>query len=202
MVRIVKRPEERRKEIVELATKLFWQNNYEQTSMNQIVSELNIAKGTIYHYFKSKEELMFAVIEEELLKHIEMILLKMKKAPKGAVEKFIYLMGLAEEADQSKVDHLHQAGNSLIHTRFLARLVNELAKIYADVIEEGCEQGVFKTKNPLESAEFLLAGFSFIVDIGIYPWEEETLKRRMKAMPALLEAQLNAPKGAFKELTL
>ena len=201
MNRIVKDPKERRKEIITLATKLFWENDYEKTSMNQIVAALGIAKGTVYHYFKSKEELMFAVIEAELARYLEQVRKKLKKAPKNAIKKFIYLIGAGQEPDQSKIDHLHKPGNSVLHTRFIARIVTEFSKIYAEVIKEGCEQGLFEVEDPLITAEFLLAG-NFIIDEGIYPWDKATIKRRLKALPHLIEKQLSAAPGSFKDLKL
>jgi AcrR family transcriptional regulator len=200
MVRVVKKPEERRKDIITLATKLFWENDYEKTSMNQIVSELGIAKGTVYHYFKSKEELMFAVIDDEVVNYIKMMKRALKKAPVDAVDRFIYLLRKGVVADRSKSEHLHKSGNNVLHTRLLAKLISELALIYADVIKDGCDQGVFKCQRPLETAEFLLSP-AFIVDVGVYPWSEETLKRRQSAFPAIIETQLGTKKGAFKALS-
>ena len=199
MTRTVKKPSERHKEIIDLATKLFWEKDYEKTSMNQIVSELGIAKGTVYHYFKSKEELMFAVIEKEVKSYVEMVQEEMKKAPKDAVKKFIYLINLGQKTETSKIDHLHRPGNNILHTRLLARLITEFAPIYAKVIEEGCNEGAFKVKHPLETAELLLSS-SFMVDVGFFPWDERTLERRTKAYPSLIEAQLGASPNTFKNL--
>ena len=44
-----------------MAQKLFLEKEYESTSLNDVVSALGVAKGTVYHYFKSKEELLEAV---------------------------------------------------------------------------------------------------------------------------------------------
>jgi len=61
MVRIVKKPDERREEILQAGCRLFLAKGYENTTMRDVMRELDIAKGTIYHYFKSKEELLDAV---------------------------------------------------------------------------------------------------------------------------------------------
>ena len=65
MARITKPPEERRKEFVDTAREFFIENGYEKTQMIDITKKLNVAAGTIYHYFKSKTELLYAVIDEE-----------------------------------------------------------------------------------------------------------------------------------------
>ena len=61
-MRIVKEHDERKNEIIDTAERLFAMNGYEQCSVNDILTEIGIAKGTFYHYFKSKEEVLDAVI--------------------------------------------------------------------------------------------------------------------------------------------
>ena len=62
MVRIVKLPEQRRREIVEAAGQVFLQKGYESTTMQDVMQRLGIAKGTIYHYFSSKNDMLGAVL--------------------------------------------------------------------------------------------------------------------------------------------
>ena len=54
MVRIVKKPEERRQEIVSASRSLFLAQGYERTTMQDVMLKLRIAKGTTYHYFSPK----------------------------------------------------------------------------------------------------------------------------------------------------
>ena len=61
-MRIIKEYEERRKEILETAERLFLTKGYTKTTVNDILKEIGIAKGTFYHYFKSKEEVMDEII--------------------------------------------------------------------------------------------------------------------------------------------
>ena len=55
-MRIVKEHDERKNEIIDTAERLFAQKGYEQCSVNDILSEIGIAKGTILNslYFSSK----------------------------------------------------------------------------------------------------------------------------------------------------
>jgi TetR/AcrR family transcriptional repressor of nem operon len=45
---------------------LVYTNGYNGTSMSMILEECNIPKGSLYHYFKSKKEMVLAVIKERL----------------------------------------------------------------------------------------------------------------------------------------
>jgi len=56
------RTEEKRREIVAVATRLFEELGYDRTSMSLISEQLGGSKATLYGYFKSKEELLEAVL--------------------------------------------------------------------------------------------------------------------------------------------
>ena len=62
-MRIVKAAEERKQEILDAAERLFEVKGFEGTSISNILEETGIARGTLYYHFKSKEELLDAVIE-------------------------------------------------------------------------------------------------------------------------------------------
>jgi len=199
MTRTVKTPENRKQEIISAARDLFLKNEYEKTSMQDIITQLGIAKGTIYHYFNSKEELLDAVVENTVAEYIEKLKGVLDKTQGNALDRMRILIAAGNVTDeQSKtLEQLHRPGNVALHTRQLAVTFAKMAPLIAKVIEEGCKEGVFKTEHPLESAELLLSGIQFLIDVGVYPWKEEDLLRRSKAIPSLVEAQLNAPKGSF-----
>lgn len=205
MKRIVKKPDERKKEIIQAARELFQTKEYDKMTMRDLMDKLNIAKGTIYHYFSSKEDLLEAVVEDlidEELKRKKRLMKSRRCRDLNALEKFRVLVTtdtIAEENEQI-LENLHHPGNTIMHTRQLGRYLLKLAPVFAAVFEEGCEQGIFKTEHPLECAEFLLAGFQFLTDVGFYPWSKAQIERRMAAFPSLIEAQLNAPKGSFSFL--
>ena len=199
MVRTVKKPEERRQEIIATARELFETKDYEKTTMQNVMDKLGIAKGTIYHYFKSKEELLEAVIADAVAEYIAGMQTILDTAEGNALDKMhiLIMAGQVSEEQGEILGHLHHPGNVGMHTRQLAVTLTGLAPLYAVVIQQGCEEGVFQTEHPLESAELILIGIQFLTDLGIHPWQSEDLMRRVMAFPALIEAQLHAPKGSF-----
>ncbi len=50
-----------RKELVDAAVELFYQHGYEATSVQEIVDRASVTKGALYHYFRSKEELLLEI---------------------------------------------------------------------------------------------------------------------------------------------
>jgi AcrR family transcriptional regulator len=202
MVRIVKKPEERKSEIVATACQLFLSKGYDRTTMKDVMSHLGIAKGTIYHYFSSKEELLEAVIdsiaEAEMLRQKKLL----ENIQGNALERLKQLIINGSNRDAADnhddlLDHLHKTSNAGMHIRLLAKVVTLQAPLYAEQFRLGCSEGLFSTDQPLECAEFLLSGIQFLTDMGIYPWTQEQLERRWKAFPKIIENQLNAADGSF-----
>jgi AcrR family transcriptional regulator len=202
MTRIVKKPDERRADIINAARTLFLTKEYERTTMQDVMGVLGIAKGTIYHYFKSKEELLEAVVKDIVNKNFEKIGLYLNEMRGNAIEKMqkIIEMGNMAVENELVLEQLHKPGNEALHLRLLVETLSKLAPFYATLIEQGCTEGLFKVKEPLECAEFVLSGVQFLTDTGIYPWTQEDLVRRIKAFPRLIEQMLQAPAGSFQFL--
>ena len=62
-MRIVKEAAERKNEILDAAEELFAARGYEETSTGDILDRVGIARGTLYYHFRSKEEILDALIE-------------------------------------------------------------------------------------------------------------------------------------------
>ena len=125
-----------------------------------------------------------------------------KNSPENALQKFQLLVnaGNISQENENIVEQLHKPANDSLHSRLLAAALMKQAPLYAQVIQQGCEEGVFKTQAPLECAEFILSAVQFLTDMGIYPWTEKVLNRRIQAFPKLIEQFLQAPSGSFQFL--
>lgn len=202
MTRIVKKAAERRREILSACRELFLEKEYEKTTMQDVMNKLQIAKGTTYHYFKSKEALLEAVVQDMVDEYLVDVKKALDASQGNALEKIqvLVLAGRIADAQNNTIKNLHRPGNMGLHTRLLAAVISKLAPLYADVIQQGCDEGLFHTEHPLESAELLLAGIQFLTDLGCHPWLQEDLNRRENAIPSLFETVLKAPTGAFNFL--
>src|ERR1700733_4203361 len=97
MKRIIKKPAERRAEIVKTARDLFLTKDYDKTTMQDFMNHLGIAKGTIYHYFKSKEELLEAVVEDIVNQHLEKMQALIQETNGNALQKIQALVEAGNE---------------------------------------------------------------------------------------------------------
>ena len=199
MKRIIKKPEERRSEIISAARYLFQKQEYEKTTMQDVMNYLDIAKGTIYHYFSSKEALLQAVIEDMVDDSIEKMYEILEKSSGNALEKIQLLMSAGNIAadNESLLDHLHRHSNDSMHLRILIATLAKQAPLYAQLIEQGCKEKIFTTTVPLECAEFILYAVQFLTDKGVCSWKQEDIDRRAKAFPQLIEQLLQSQAGSF-----
>jgi AcrR family transcriptional regulator len=205
MARIVKNADDRRDEIIKAARELFQTKDYGKTTMQELIIKLNIAKGTLYHYFASKQEILEAVVEnivDEELANRERLLNSTEVKDLGAIEKIRMLITVDDLTEENELilQGLHHPENTEMHTKQLGRYITKLAPLYAEIFAQGCAEGVFKTDYPLEAAEFILAGVQFLTDQGFYQWSNQQIERRMQAFSFLIEKQLGAPAGSFSFL--
>lgn len=63
-MRISKNPETRRQEIIEIATGLFTARGINKTSISDIAEAVGVAKGLVYYYFASKEDLVQCIVKQ------------------------------------------------------------------------------------------------------------------------------------------
>ncbi|MCB5252007.1 MAG: TetR/AcrR family transcriptional regulator [Candidatus Cloacimonadaceae bacterium] len=59
--------------ILDIATRIFSRYGYNKTSLDEIAAEAGIAKGTVYYYFPSKEELFINVVEIQVKELVDTI---------------------------------------------------------------------------------------------------------------------------------
>lgn len=202
MTRTVKDPETRRAEIIKAARRLFQTREYEKTTMQDVMEELGIAKGTIYYYFKSKEELLEAVINQMSDEVVERLKNVVDTAEGSALDRLQQLIAAGNIADENPeiMQQLHNPSNAGMHAVMMASAVKCSAPFYAQVIRQGCDEGLFNVENPLEASELILTTAQFLLDTGIYQWTQEDLMRRAIALPGLIESILKAKPGSFQFL--
>ena len=64
---------ETREKILNAATKVFFENGFEATSVKMILDEANVVTGSFYHFFPSKENLFENVVEKFLHNYTESV---------------------------------------------------------------------------------------------------------------------------------
>ena len=202
-MRIVKEPEERKSEILTEAEKLFAAKGYEKTSVNDILLAVNIAKGTFYYHFKSKEEVLDALIEMRIKTGVTQAE-KIIASPLPPVQKILAIIMAQKPQDKTQKDFnsvLHEKDNSKMHEKSIVQSVIHLSPYLAKVIKEGIEAGIFFTLYPLESVEIVLTSAMILFDDDFFKWSKKEKKIKIKAFLTVIERVFGAKAGSFSEFT-
>ena len=162
----MKKGERRKNELIKIAYKMFLENGYEQTSVDEIIEEAQIAKGTYYYYFQSKEQMLEEVVEMMLEKGSERAA-EVVNSNLSIPEKIVGIMlAYRPMADELVIqDTLNQPENILLHDRINKKLVADAVPLLSKVIREGIRQGVFECKQIEERVKMILI-VSHIFDGG------------------------------------
>lgn len=203
-MRIVKNPEERKTEILDTAERLFAIKGYSQTTIVDILNEIGIAKGTFYHYFKSKEEVMDAIIMRVINADVTAAKAIVDDAELSSIAKLFQILIMQKPQDgggkEKMLEQFHQPGNAEMHQKSLVQSIRHMAPVLAQVVEQGIEEQVMSTDYPHETIEFLLASGQLIFDQGLFHWDTDQAQRRGKAFISMMEAALGTEKGKFDEM--
>lgn len=200
-MRIVKEYEERRKEILETAERLFLTKGYTKTTVNDILKEIGIAKGTFYHYFKSKEEVMDEIIMRIIKEDVAKAKVIVSNPNIPVLEKlFRVLMEQSPKSGDIKdkmIEQFHQPNNAEMHQKSLVQSIIHLSPVLTEILEQGIEEGIFSTSYPQETIELLLFSAQVIFDDGLFQWKPEEMLRRVKAYIKMMEVSVGAKEGSF-----
>lgn len=177
---------DRKSEILDMARSMFISIGYEDTSINDLIKELGIAKGTFYHYFKSKEELLDQVISEvnkEIIKNI----CEIASLDRSADEKlFMAISSLKVENHNMILDHMHKPENALLHQKTLNSILKEVTPYFEKIIEEGNRSNVFSCKYPKENMYIFLCSAINLLDDGVIDFDNDEKESILKALIELL----------------
>ena len=162
----------RRQEIIRAARKIFSNKGFNAATMEEIALEAELSPGTLYLYFKNKEEL-HTFLSIEILKLLADKIQKVVKqdiSVEDKIEKFRDVFIEVYDYDSNILINLFhlQSGETL---KNLSEDVLKQIKIYSslahgaiiDVVKQGIDQGIFIDEHPVALADILWASYGGIV---------------------------------------
>ena len=198
-----KKPEERKKEILDAADRLFAEKGYDNTSTNDILEAVGIARGALYHHFSTKESIMDALIE----RYSSLALRSMKAVADdrslSVKERFIQSIlsaNIGRAGGAEIMRQVHRPQNALMHEKMQRAYLNGAPPILTEIIRDGTRQGLFHTEYPYECMEMMVAYTNTIFDRDIALLTASEKLSRMRAFVCNLERMLGAEVGSLKDM--
>ena len=161
----MKKGEKRRLELLKIAYGMFITKGYENTSVDGIIEEAGIAKGTFYYYFESKEQMLEEVIEMMLGEEIENAKAVMD-SDIPIPEKIVGIIASIrpEQSEKPIEEALHSPENLIMHNKVRRKIIERLVPLLTKVAEEGIGAGVFDCDKVPERVRMILMLSSDLFD--------------------------------------
>ncbi|WP_232697508.1 TetR/AcrR family transcriptional regulator [Brevibacillus daliensis] len=199
-MRVIKKAEERRNEILDAADELFGQKGFDGTSTNDILEKVGIARGTLYYHFKSKEDIMDALIERYtvLLLGAAKEIAADKSIPiNERIIRAVMALNISGGNGKEIIEHIHKPQNALMHQKIQKVIINGVPPILTEIIREGIEQGLFSTPYPYECMEMVVAYTNTVFDDDMVTMTNEELASRIQALVFNVERLLGVESGSL-----
>ena len=155
-------PQERKKEFMETALKLFNEKGYEKTTINDIIKAMGVSKGAFYHYFASKEDVIEQISDNYAQRVLGMTSQLADRKDMKAVEKinqlFQIVQGYKRSSSQKRIQikQIFQDEQNLkLERKITKKLRKQMAVSMEKIIREGVETKQFREVNPREMTEFI-----------------------------------------------
>lgn len=213
MARVTKEAEVRRDELLDVAFELCVTDGFEGTSVERITNAAGVAKGTFYHYFESKDDLLTQMVRrfgDELFEHLETA---MAAVGGNAVERLRTLMVLSSQWKLARLDTSLATVPVLLREEnfaFRHRLFNEwfdrTRPLLLGIVEQGATDGTFDVDDAAFTTDIIL---TIWYDYAVRLWDQalrttgpeafaDTMLRGADVIWMVQERILGAPEGAIR----
>jgi AcrR family transcriptional regulator len=190
----------RKSEILDVTRKLINEKGLQDTSTNDIARTVGISRGTLYHHFESKEAILDALVEQISAGIYEQAREIAEKKSIPVIErllKTVLSLNLSNTSDHAVLEHLNSPSNLILHQKVQKEMLITLPGIFSKIIEDGNQEGIFKTEYPYECMEMLVSYVSMVLDGSLIEMNEQESLKRLIALMCNMERMLGAEEGSF-----
>ena len=134
------------------------EQGFDQTSISQILEATQIARGTLYYYFSSKEEIMDAIIERTIERAFTASQAFADNRGLTIIERLVGSMAalnLNHQEGEGVLLHLNQPQNALLHEKTNQILLERAPQILLPIIQDGIIAGDMRTDYPFPLIIFI-----------------------------------------------
>ncbi|MFE4523761.1 TetR/AcrR family transcriptional regulator [Cytobacillus firmus] len=171
--------QERKTEILDAALTLFVKKGFHGTSIQDIADASGLTKGGLYHYLKSKDEILFLLHDRFICEGISKLQLIEKESlsPKGKLLKLLmaHLEIIHDYKDDITIFYKEWGNLPEENFKIVKKKRTDYANIFIKVLEEGKVEGIFNVEDSKISMFYILGASNFM-----YHWYEPQGERPLE----------------------
>lgn len=176
---------------------------YSAISVESIAKKAGIGKGSIYYYYQSKDEILYAVLENSYRRALRDFFESIQNLKEtSAIEKikrlfFSIIKKDFSETEKNMLVPLHTMNDTTLHNKMTTAAIQEISPVLTELLCEGNAEGSVKTETPKESAEIIVAVIMLFLDDTVFTDNAENIKNKLVILSTVLETCLKTEKGSF-----
>ncbi len=195
-MRTVKAPDERRRELLDTAMRLFVERGFSATSMRDIANAAHVTPGLAYHYFDSKQTLFAEVLDSYAHRCVETGISALDALDLTFDQKLDALLdALAQEERMPYHEFFHKAGNRAFHDELSVRMCDLLVPHLTCALEREAQLHNAQLDAPQTLADFIAHGLINLLSDPDVP-DADVLARVRGYVQALVSSQMHVGSGA------
>ena len=184
--------DERKSQILSAAEGVFTKKGFDEARMDDIAEETGLSKGTLYNYFKSKEDLVIAILDRIFLGAFKQF--ETPESAKLSASESIWRFTEEAISDYKKMLHMMPIAYEFLALAFRNKIVQKALKeyfnVYMDVLEpiiqRGIDTGEFRNVDAQEVAIAAGAIFEGTVLLWVYDKSRVDVERHIRSSIKLL----------------
>lgn len=180
---MAKRVGDKYEAIIDAAVKVIASNGYHHAKVSQIAKEAGVADGTIYLYFKNKEDVLISMFTEKISRfagNVRDSLARLER-PEDQLRELIHMHFdfLSGDPNMAIVTQIELRQSDRASRIEIGKVVKTYLDMIDELIEKGIEQGVFRQEMDARLARKMIFG---TLDEMVTAWVMKDMKYDLKAM--------------------
>lgn len=197
MARPPQDPKIKMDEILDVAEPLFAANGYRKTTISDIAREISGARGLLYYYFKSKEEILEALINRQIAHFLDDISSMVSSADMSPPRKIEFVVHAffrtAYYKDGLFLDFLHDEKHIHIKNKIFRQAALLLKPRLLKIIEEGVSRQYFQVSHLPAALAFIMSIMICLGDTLCEKTPDEDMAYHLNLAARLIEHTLGMP---------
>ncbi|KAI4443793.1 MAG: TetR/AcrR family transcriptional regulator [Ruminococcus sp.] len=186
--------------ILDSMQRLMQKKDTRSISVSEIAKEAGIGKGSIYYYFKSKEEIVDAVIERSYSDAIQKAKELVQDPALDAQTKMEIIFQTCRDSSvelsrQEAGSYMERQQSALLHQQYIYIMIRNLRPILADIIRQGNQEGTITCSSPEEVAEIVLIILTIKFDTYLSNADAAQIQSTLDVFTYMLETSFHIEKG-------
>lgn len=161
MPRVIKHPDTRRQELLDIAARSFAEHGYDSTTVDDVIRQAGLSKGAFYYYYPSKQALLEGLATAAATRALEALQPVMNASGLGAVDRLNAFLRQGRQTHDAAAtlavfESIFRPDNVVLYHRMHAAVMAVMLPPLTEILAQGVAEGSIRSNDPRTTAELVL----------------------------------------------